>query len=167
MAQGLSYIHQASRLIHGNLKSSNILLGTEFEACLTDYCLSILLDDDSQNCDDPDSSAYRAPEARTSNHRATPKSDVYAFGVLLLELLTGKHPSQQPFLEPIELHEWVQAVRVDDATEDRRLEMLVEVAGVCRLSSPEQRPGMWQVLKMIHEIKESAGEEEDGNDVES
>ncbi|KAM7516496.1 hypothetical protein LguiA_006079 [Lonicera macranthoides] len=155
LAMGLSYIHQASRLIHGNLKSSNVLLGPDFEACLTDYCLSILADTTSSN-DDPDSAGYRAPELRKSSSRATPKSDVYAFGVLLLELLTGKPPSQHPFIMPADMPEWVRAMRDADDGEDDRLGLLVEVAGVCSLTSPEQRPGMRQVLKMIQEVKESA-----------
>ncbi|CAK9161434.1 unnamed protein product [Ilex paraguariensis] len=155
VALGLAYIHQASRVVHGNLKSTNVLLGPDFEACLTDYCLAILAD--SSLTDDPDSAGrYKAPEIRKSNHRATPKSDVYAFGILLLELLTGKPPSQHPFLEPTDMPDWVRAMRPDDGEEDNCLKLLVEVAGICSLTSPEQRPAMWQVLKMIQEIKESA-----------
>ncbi|KAK3221848.1 hypothetical protein Dsin_008873 [Dipteronia sinensis] len=154
VAQGLTYIHQASKLIHGNMKSSNVLLGADFEACLTDYCISILAD--SSSIEDPDSTAYKAPETRKSSRRSTAKSDVYAFGVLLLELLTGKHPSQHPFLAPHDMLEWVREVREDDGKEETQLGMLTEVASVCRLTSPEQRPAMWQVLKMIQEIKESA-----------
>ncbi|KAK1588047.1 hypothetical protein Q3G72_019386 [Acer saccharum] len=155
VALGLTYIHQASKLIHGNLKSSNVLLGADFEACLTDYCISILADS-SSSIVDPDSAAYKAPETRKSSRRSTAKSDVYSFGVLLLELLTGKHPSQHPFLAPHDMLEWVRAVREDDGKEETRLGMLTEVASVCSLTSPEQRPAMWQVLKMIQEIKESA-----------
>ncbi|MBA0793851.1 hypothetical protein Gohar_018233 [Gossypium harknessii] len=154
VAQGLAYIHQASRLVHGNLKSTNVLLGTDFEACLTDYCLAVLAD--SSSTEDPDSLAYKAPEIRKSNRKLTPKSDVYAFGVFLLELLTGKHPSQHPVLVPHDLWEWVRTIREDDVGEYRRLGMLTEVASVCSLTSPEQRPAMWQALKMIQEIKESA-----------
>lgn len=153
VAQGLAYIHQASKLVHGNLKSSNVLLGADFEACLTDYGLSFLADSTSY-IEDADSAAYRAPEARKSSRKATPKSDVYAFGVLLLELLTGKHPSQHPVLVPHDLLEWVRTVREDDNGEYNRLGMLTEVASICSLTSPEQRPAMWQVLKMIQEIKE-------------
>ncbi|KAF2295335.1 hypothetical protein GH714_032598 [Hevea brasiliensis] len=153
VAQGLAYIHQASKLVHGNLKSSNILLGADFEACITDYCLAALAD---ASTEDPDSTACKAPEIRKSSHRATAKTDVYAFGVLLLELLTGKHPSHHPFLAPADMLDWVRAVREDDGAEDNQLGMLTEVASVCSLTSPEQRPAMWQVLKMIHEIKESA-----------
>ncbi|GMY11803.1 probable inactive receptor kinase At5g67200 [Fagus crenata] len=152
VAQGLAYIHQASRLIHGNLKSSNVLLGPDFEACVTDYCLALLADSSNG---DPDSAGYKAPEIRRSNSRATSKSDVYAFGILLLELLTSKHPSQHPFLVPTDVPNWVRAMREDDSGEDNRLGMLTEVACICSVTSPEQRPAMWQVLKMIQEIKES------------
>lgn len=161
VAQGLAYIHQASWLIHGNLKSSNVLLGADFEARLTDYCLSVLAD--SSSVEDPDTAAYKAPETRKSIRRATSKSDVYAFGVLLLELLTGKHPSQHPYLAPPDMLEWVRALREDDGREENRLGMLTEVASVCSLKSPEQRPAMWQVLKMIQEIKESAMAEDNAS----
>ncbi|KAJ4967054.1 hypothetical protein NE237_018903 [Protea cynaroides] len=153
VAQGLAYIHQAFRMVHGNLKSTNVLLGPDFEACLTDYCLAVLADTPVSEEDD-DSAGYRAPETRKSISRATPKSDVYAFGVLLLELLTGKPPSQHPFLMPSELHIWVRSTRDEDGGEENRLAMLTEVAATCSQTSPEQRPTMWQVLKMIQEIKE-------------
>ncbi|KAK6923075.1 Protein kinase domain [Dillenia turbinata] len=153
VAQGLAYIHQASKLIHGNLKSSNVLLGSDFEACVTDYCLSVLADSSLTN--DPEPAGYKAPETRKSHRHATPKSDVYSFGILLLELLTGKPPSQHPYLVPTALPDWVRSVRDDDGGEDNRLGMLIEVASVCSLISPEQRPTMWQVLRMIQQIKES------------
>ncbi|XP_028760495.1 probable inactive receptor kinase At5g67200 [Neltuma alba] len=153
IAHGLAYIHQTSRLIHGNLKSSNVLLGVDFEACVTDYCLSLLAD--SSSGDDPDSAAYKAPETRNTNRPPTSKSDVYTFGVLLLELLTSKYPSQHPFLVPMDLQDWVRAMRNDYGAEDKQLGMLTEVASICTVISPEQRPAMWQVLKMIQEIKKS------------
>ncbi|KAH7523660.1 hypothetical protein FEM48_Zijuj06G0035500 [Ziziphus jujuba var. spinosa] len=154
VAQGLSYIHQAWRLVHGNLKSSNVLLGPDFEACVTDYCLSVLTNSSSEN-DDPNCAVYKAPETRNSNHEATSKSDVYAFGILVLELLTGKPPSQLPYLAPDEMMEWLKKAREEEGGEDNRMEMLVEVGIACSLTSPEQRPTMWQVLKMLQEIKET------------
>ncbi|XP_052195467.1 probable inactive receptor kinase At5g67200 isoform X2 [Diospyros lotus] len=163
VAEGLAYIHQASRLIHGNLKSTNVLFGADFEACLTDYCLVVLADPSSSG-GDPDSEGYKAPEIRKSSQRATPKSDVYAFGILLLELLTGKPPSQQPYLSLPDVPEWVRAMREDYDGEDDRLAMLVEVAGICSLKSPEQRPLMWKVLKMIQDIKERVMVEDEPRD---
>ncbi|KAK4410038.1 putative inactive receptor kinase [Sesamum angolense] len=128
------------------------LLGPDFEACITDYCLAVL--GETSLDDDPDLAGYSAPEVRKSSRRATAKSDVYSFGVLLLELLTGKTPSQHPFLAPPDMPDWVQVMRGDDSDDDIRLRMLVEVAGICRVTSPEQRPTMWQVLKMIMNIKD-------------
>lgn len=153
VAQGLSYIHQAWRLVHGNLKSSNVLLGPDFEACLTDYCLAVLASPSLD--DDLDSASYKAPETRNPSGQATSKADVYAFGILLLELLTGKPPSQHPVLMPDDMMNWVRSTRDDDDGEDNRMGMLLEVAIACSVTSPEQRPTMWQVLKMIQEIKES------------
>ncbi|CAL9098805.1 unnamed protein product [Musa textilis] len=150
VVQGLAYIHQSSCLIHGNIKSSNILLGSDFEARLTDSCLSFLLEpSDNQN-----DSGYRAPEARNSLQQLTPSSDIYAFGVLLLELLTGKPPLQHPVLIPPDLPVWVRSVREDGAC-DERLMMIIDIAAACIHSSPECRPTTWQVLKMIQEVKET------------
>ncbi|MBA0720696.1 hypothetical protein Golax_008305 [Gossypium laxum] len=153
VAQGLSYIHQAWRLVHGNLKSTNVLLGPDFEACLADYCLAALVT--SVHEEDPDGIARKPPEIRNSNHQATSKSDVFTYGVLLLELLSGKPPSQHPLLAPDEMMHWLRSCREDDGGDDERLGMLLEVAISCSLSSPEQRPTMWQILKMLQEIKEA------------
>ncbi|XP_027078520.1 probable inactive receptor kinase At5g67200 [Coffea eugenioides] len=154
VAQGLAYIHQASKLIHGNLKSSNVLLGSDFEACLTDYSVSILAD--SSLIDDPESAGYKAPEICKSVRRASSKSDVYAFGILLLELLTGKPPSQHPFLAAPDVPNWVRAMRDDDSEEEKWVGMLVEIASLCSVTSPEQRPTIRQTLKMIQNIKDTA-----------
>lgn len=153
VAQGLAFIHQALRLVHGNLKSSNVLLGPDFEACITDYCLSVLTHPSIFD-EDGDSAAYRAPETRNPNHHPTHKSDVYAYGILLLELLTGKFPSELPFMVPGDMSSWVRSIRDDNGSEDNQMDMLLQVATTCSLTSPEQRPTMWQVLKMLQEIKE-------------
>lgn len=165
VAQGLSYIHQAWRLVHGNLKSSNVLLGSDFEACVTDYCLSVLATNPPQWEENPDSAAYKAPETRHSNHPQTPKSDVYAYGILLVELLTGRPPSQHLVsAPPSDMMEWARSMREesdpDVGSEDsensiNKMGMLLEVAIACSSASPEQRPTMWQVLKQLQEIKET------------
>ncbi|XP_010442087.1 PREDICTED: probable inactive receptor kinase At5g67200 [Camelina sativa] len=173
VAQGLSYIHQTWQLVHGNLKSSNVLLGPDFEACIADYCLIALatnppLASSGDGQEDVDAAAYKAPEARhkSLNYQSV-KADVYAFGILLLELLTGKQPSKIPVLTLDGMMEWVRKVREEGEKksgnwrEDRdKFGMLTEVAVACSLTSPEQRPTMWQVLKMLQEIKEAAVMEE-------
>ncbi|KAL1220781.1 putative inactive receptor kinase [Cardamine amara subsp. amara] len=184
VAQGLSYIHQAWQLVHGNLKSSNVLLGPDFEACIADYCLAALATNppltSNDNQEDADALAYKPPEARhKSLSYQSVKADVYSFGILLLELLTGKQPSKLPVLPLDEMMEWVRKVREEGEKkngnwrEDRdKFGMLTEVAVACSLISPEQRPTMWQVLKMLQEIKEVAVMEEcelvlDSNNSES
>ncbi|MQL84648.1 hypothetical protein Taro_017148 [Colocasia esculenta] len=159
VAQGLAYIHQASRLVHGNIKSSNILLGPDFEACLTDCCLAVLV----EPTDGEGDTGYRAPEIRSSNRWLTAKSDIYAFGVLVLEILTGKAPLQHSFLVATDLPVWVRSAREDEAGEDERVTMLLDIAAACIRSSPESRPTAWQVLKMIQEVKE-ADMSDDGMD---
>ncbi|KAG6491167.1 probable inactive receptor kinase At5g67200 [Zingiber officinale] len=151
VAQGLAYIHQASRLVHGNIRSSNILLGSDFEGCLTDNCLSFLME--PSDIED-DSSGYQAPEARRMNGPLTQKSDIYSFGVVLLELLTGKSPSQHPATIPACLPSWVRSTR-EDSGEDEQLTMIAHITAACLQPSPDSRPTTWQVLKMIQEVKEA------------
>ncbi|KAF3576292.1 hypothetical protein DY000_02030874 [Brassica cretica] len=171
VTQGLSYIHQAWQLVHGNLKSSNVLLGPDFEACIADYCLVALATNPSLTSndgqEDADAIAYKAPEARHKSLSCqSVKADVYSLGILLLELLTGKQPSKLPVLPLDEMMEFVRKVREEGEKngnwrEDRdKFGMLTEVAVACSLASPEQRPTMWQVLKMLQEIKEAAVMEE-------
>lgn len=140
VAQGLSYLHQTHNLVHGNLKSSNILLGSDFEARISDYSLSNLF-----------------------HNEPTPNSDIYSFGVVLLELLTGKGVFDHPDLLPDDVVEWVKSSRESGGgVEEKRLEMMTEVAIACKGRLPEMRPTMWQVIKMLQEIKEAAVMEDCG-----
>ncbi|MCV5004529.1 protein kinase, partial [Escherichia coli] len=72
---------------HGNIKSSNVLLTKSYEARVSDFGLAHLASLNS--APNHRVAGYRAPEV-TDPHRVSPKADVYSFGVLLLELLTGK-----------------------------------------------------------------------------
>lgn len=168
LATGLLYIHQNPGLTHGNLKSSNVLLGPEFESCLTDYGLTMFRDPDSQEEPSANSLFYRAPESRDIRKPYTQQADVYSFGVLLLELLTGKTPFQDLVQEHgSDIPKWVQSVREEemDSGDDpasgneaaeEKLQALVNIAMACVSLAPENRPSMRDVLKMIRDARAEA-----------
>ncbi|PAN09116.1 hypothetical protein PAHAL_1G460000 [Panicum hallii] len=165
VASGLLHLHQWS-IVHGNLKPSNVLLGPDFESCLTDYGLvPTLLPSNAQL----HSLFYRAPEVRAAAPGCfTPASDVYSFGVLLLELLTGR----TPFQDLMELHgddipSWVRAVREEErdtttdsssvsVSADDKLTALVAIAAACVAADPARRPTTAEVLRMVREARAEA-----------
>ncbi|XP_020235640.1 probable receptor-like protein kinase At1g80640 [Cajanus cajan] len=96
-ARGLKYLHEHCypAVIHRDLKSSNILLDTKFNAKLSDFGLAITNgSQDKNNIKLSGTLGYVAPEYLLDG-KLTDKSDVYAFGVVLLELLLGKKPVEK------------------------------------------------------------------------
>ncbi|XP_050216742.1 probable receptor-like protein kinase At1g80640 isoform X2 [Mercurialis annua] len=96
-ARGLEYLHEFCKpaVIHRDLKSSNILLDSNFNAKLSDFGLAVA--DNSHNRSKLKLSGtvgYVAPEYMLDGE-LTEKSDVYAFGVVLLELLLGRRPVEK------------------------------------------------------------------------
>ncbi|KAI7724711.1 hypothetical protein M8C21_004588 [Ambrosia artemisiifolia] len=169
LATGLVYIHQNPGLTHGNLKSSNVLLGSDFESCLTDYCLMPFTNPDFPEEPSASSLFYRAPECRDLRKPATQQADVYSFGVLLLELLTGKTPFQDLVLEHgSDIPKWVKAVREEETesgdeptssgneASEEKLAALLNIVMLCVSLVPENRPVMKEVLRMIKESRAEA-----------
>nr|GEZ07753.1 protein STRUBBELIG-receptor family 7-like [Tanacetum cinerariifolium] len=89
-ARALEYLHEvcSPSVVHKNIKSANILLDSELNPHLSDSGLASLVSDTDQGLDD---NGYSAPEVSMSG-QYTIKSDVYGFGVTMLELLTGRKP---------------------------------------------------------------------------
>ncbi|CAL5396160.1 unnamed protein product [Camellia sinensis] len=95
-ARGLAYLHSGSAIgipiVHRDFKSANILLNTNFEAKISDFGLAKLMPEGQETCMTArvlGTFGYFDPEY-TSTGKLTLQSDVYAFGVVLLELLTGR-----------------------------------------------------------------------------
>ncbi|CAA0832812.1 Leucine-rich repeat protein kinase family protein [Striga hermonthica] len=177
VARGLSYIHEKKH-VHGNLKPNNILLGPDMEPKISDFGLQRLVSCD-YNTSRPDAcsthkfdskrstpgpsvvgpSPYRAPESLGSQ-KPSPKWDVFSFGVILLELLTGKVPGS--------LDETAGALSASSDEERRRVVRMANVAirwnvegneeafmGLLRLGYacvspvPQKRPAMREVLHAL------------------
>ncbi|CAI9763482.1 unnamed protein product [Fraxinus pennsylvanica] len=162
-ARGISYLHsQGSPISHGNIKSSNILLTKSYEARVSDFGLAQLAAPTST----PNRVAgYRAPEV-TDPRKVSQKADVYSFGVLLLELLTGKAPTHTLMNEEgVDLPRWVQSVvreewtaevfdlellRYENVEED--MVQLLQLAVDCTAQYPDKRPTMAEVTQKIEEL---------------
>ncbi|KAJ0546954.1 putative protein kinase RLK-Pelle-LRR-III family [Helianthus annuus] len=161
LATGLLHIHETpGGLTHGNIKSSNVLLGSDFESCFTDYGLISLKNPNSIDDSSAASLFYRAPECRDFKNPPSQQADVYSFGVLLLELLTGKAPYQDLVAEHgSDLPSWVKSIRhkeIESSGEPMssgKLEALLNIAMACVLVAPENRPVMKEVLSMIKETR--------------
>jgi len=168
-ARGLTYLHEDChpRIIHRDIKSANILLDDAFEAKVADFGLAKLTNDSMTHVSTRvmGTFGYMAPEYASSG-KLTDKSDVFSFGVMLLELITGRKPvdSSQPLGEE-SLVEWARPLLVDaletndwariadpaleyrySKTEMRRM---VEAAAACIRHSVTKRPRMVQVWRSL------------------
>lgn len=173
-ARGLARVHEeyeAARIPHGNVKSSNVLLDKNGVASISDFGLALLLNPVHATAR---LGGYRAPE-QVELKRLSQKADVYSFGVLLLEVLTGRAPSQYPSPsrplaeeeeEAVDLPKWVRSVVRDEWTAEvfdqellryknieEELVAMLHVAMVCVVPHPEKRPSMSEVVKLIEEIR--------------
>ncbi|GMI77825.1 STRUBBELIG-receptor family 6 [Hibiscus trionum] len=171
-ARALEYLHEvcSPSVVHKNIKSANILLDAELNPHLSDSGLatSIPNADEVLNRDDA-GSGYSAPEVTMSGQYSL-KSDVYGFGVVMLELLTGRKPfdSTRPRLEQSlvrwatpQLHD-IDALSkmVDPALEGlypvKSLSRFADVIALCVQPEPEFRPPMSEVVEALVRLVQRA-----------
>ncbi|XP_062186273.1 probable inactive receptor kinase RLK902 [Phragmites australis] len=164
-ARGLEYIHATGSMVtHGNIKSSNILLSRSVDARVADHGLAHLVG--PAGAPSTRVAGYRAPEVVADPRRVSQKADVYSFGVLLLELLTGKAPTNAMLHdEGVDLPRWARSVVKEEWTsevfdtellrhpgaEEEMVEML-RLAMDCTVTDPDQRPAMPEIVARIEEL---------------
>uniref|UniRef100_A0ACD5YN62 Uncharacterized protein n=1 Tax=Avena sativa TaxID=4498 RepID=A0ACD5YN62_AVESA len=165
-SQGLSYIHNVCKphIVHRDIKSSNILLDKEFKAYVADFGLSRLIFPNNTHVTTElvGTLGYIPPEYG-QEWVATLRGDMYSFGVVLLELLTGRRPVQI-CPKSKELVKWVQEMRsrgkqieVLDPTlrgtgyEEQMLEVL-EAAFRCVNPNPGMRPTIQEVVSLLNSV---------------
>ncbi|KAK1280744.1 Proline-rich receptor-like protein kinase PERK8 [Acorus gramineus] len=175
-SRGLAYLHEDChpRIIHRDIKSSNILLDNNYEAQVADFGLAKLALDANTHVTTRvmGTFGYLAPEYASSG-KLTDKSDVFSYGVVLLELITGRKSvdTSQP-LGDESLVEWARpllnrALDNGDVGElpDPRLEnnynefemfRMIEAAAACVRHSATMRPRMGQVARALDCMGDSA-----------
>ncbi|KAJ3694470.1 hypothetical protein LUZ60_009950 [Juncus effusus] len=167
-ARGIAYLHHdcVPHIIHRDIKSSNILLDENMEARVSDFGLATLMDPNETHVSTvvAGTFGYLAPEYFDTG-RATTKGDVYSYGVVLLELLTGKRPTDESFIEEgTKLVTWVKETMKDKREEQvidgalvsfpiEEIKIVFQVGEKCLESDPTMRPTMNEVLKMLEQVK--------------
>ncbi|KAK9108121.1 hypothetical protein Syun_024132 [Stephania yunnanensis] len=165
-ARGLLYLHEQCdpKIIHRDVKAANILLDEDFEAVVGDFGLAKLLDHRESHV----STAVRgtvghiAPEY-LSTGQSSEKTDVFGFGILLLELITGQKAldfGRASNTKGVML-DWAKKLHQEGklnlmVDKDLRnnydrveLEEMVQVALLCTQFHPAHRPKMFEVVRML------------------
>ncbi|VAH12086.1 unnamed protein product [Triticum turgidum subsp. durum] len=158
VAQAISYLHHecSPPIIHRDITSNNILLDITFKAFVSDFGTARILKPDSSNWSAlAGTYGYIAPELSYTSV-VTEKCDVYSFGMVVLELVMGKHPRD---LLDGSLSSGEQVMLVKDildqrpttptTTEENSLALLIKLAISCLESSPQARPTMREAYQTL------------------
>ncbi|XP_042430867.1 probable LRR receptor-like serine/threonine-protein kinase At1g53440 isoform X1 [Zingiber officinale] len=165
IARGLSYLHEESRLkiVHRDIKATNILLGKDLNAKISDFGLARLDEEENTHISTriAGTIGYMAPEYAMRGY-LTDKADVYSFGVVTLEIVSGiSNTNYRPKEEFVYLLDWAYVLQeqgnllelVDQSlgsnySKEEALQML-ELSLVCTNPSPTLRPAMSSVISML------------------
>ncbi|XP_057962079.1 receptor protein kinase-like protein ZAR1 [Malania oleifera] len=197
--KGLVYLHEFSpkKYVHGDLKPNNILLGHDMEPHIADFGLGRLaniaggfptLQSNRMASEKPQrqqsssapseattvnsaylGSCYQAPEA-LKMAKPSQKWDVYSYGVILLEMITGRSPMIQVGNSEMDIVQWIQLCieekrpladvldpyLAEDSDMEEEMVGVLKIAMACVHNSPERRPAMRQVSDVLDRLSMSS-----------
>lgn len=157
-AEGLAYLHHYAtpHIIHRDIKASNILLDDKLHPLVADFGLTRIISEGSTH---KGISGYSAPQIVSGKVSET--CDVFSFGVLMIELISGKKPIERvsggkqaimhwarPLVSQGRFHDLVDA-KLEGKFHKGELTRLVQVAALCTEIIPEERPSMQDVVEML------------------
>ncbi|KAJ0906333.1 putative protein kinase RLK-Pelle-LRR-III family [Helianthus annuus] len=176
IVRGLAHLHTSLQrpIIHGNLKSKNILLGRNYHPFVSDFGLHLLLNSaaSQEMLEDTAAEGYKAPELTKMKESST-ETDIYNLGVILLELVTGKEPingkasPDQDLYLPTAIRNAMldhrmsdlyhpDVLKDDNGASSRVNEDIIikfaQLALACCSPSPSLRPDIKQICKKLEEI---------------
>jgi len=163
IAKGLSYLHSREPVIvHGDLRTGNILVSDTGVPCLTDFGLSRILNETggmSTSSDAAGSLRWMSPEL-LHDDKVSESSDVWAYGMTMLEITTGKRPYHAFNLEPVVLREIIDGRIPSRPAVPALTDELWRVCRRCWDLQPTQRPSMREVtLDLMAEVHRKSSEE--------
>lgn len=175
MAKGLAHLHQMNT-IHYNLKSTNVLIDCSGEPKVGDFGLVKLLpmlDHCVLSSKIQSALGYMAPEFACRTVKITEKCDVYGFGILVLEVVTGKRPVEYMEDDVVVLCDMVRGAleegKVEQCVDERLLGNfaaeeaipVIKLGLICASQVPSNRPDMAEVVNILELIQcPSEGQEE-------
>ncbi|XP_054782055.1 proline-rich receptor-like protein kinase PERK1 [Prosopis cineraria] len=167
-AKGLAYLHEdcKPRVIHSDIKAANILLNNDFEPKVADFGLAKCLSDTNTHVSNQAAGTfgYIAPEC-VAIGKITEKSDVFSFGVVLLELISGREPLSKTESFTDGMVDWARPLlfqalengnfegiadpRLQNNYNPEEMNRMVDCAANCVSHSAGHRPRMSQIVQAL------------------